>query len=138
MICARCHGQRWICEAHPWKPVPHDACSGPGEPCPECQGDGRPELPDRLGVDRIDVDAPHSTGPRREHVWSLRKNGKQVDCELRFHGESYGWECQCLRDGELEYGRRFVLREHVLAEAEGQRQRLMREGWTNPLANRPD
>ena len=26
-----------------------------------------------------------------ERVWSMRKNGKQVDAELRSHGE-YGWE----------------------------------------------
>ena len=32
---------------------------------------------------------------------NLRKNGKQIDCELRFHGESYGGECQCLHNGEL-------------------------------------
>lgn len=30
-----------------------------------------------------------------EHVWTLHKNGRRVDCELRFHGESYGWECLC-------------------------------------------
>lgn len=38
-----------------------------------------------------------------EHLWSLRKNGRQVDCELRFQGESYGWECQCHHDGVLAY-----------------------------------
>jgi hypothetical protein len=65
-----------------------------------------------------------------EHVWTLRKNGKQVDCELRFHGESYGWECQCLHDGELAYGRRFLLKAGALEEAEAQRQRLMSEGWS--------
>jgi hypothetical protein len=67
-----------------------------------------------------------------EHIWSLRKNGRQVDCELRFHGESYGWECQCLHDGDLVYGRRFILWAGALAEADGQRKRLMGEGWTNP------
>src|SRR3954469_4486716 len=64
-----------------------------------------------------------------ERVWSLRKNGRQIDCELRFHGESYGWECQCLHDGVLAYGQRFVLREGALAEAEAQRQRLLRGHW---------
>lgn len=67
-----------------------------------------------------------------EHVWSLRKNGKQIDCELRFHGESYGWEVQCLHDGVLAYGQRFVFREGAVAEAEAQRQRLAREGWGMP------
>jgi len=58
----------------------------------------------------------------------MRKDGKQIDCELRFHGESYGWECQCLHDGELAYGRRFIHREVALAEADAQLQRLTMEG----------
>ena len=28
-----------------------------------------------------------------EPVWTLQKNGHRVDCVLKFHGESYGWEC---------------------------------------------
>jgi hypothetical protein len=64
-----------------------------------------------------------------EHVWALRKNGRWVDCELRFHGESYGWECQCLHDGELAYGQRFTLRQDAIEEAEAQRARLIGEGW---------
>lgn len=81
--------------------------------------------------DWLKLHAP--TQPRKptpgEHAWSLRKNGKRIDCELRFHGESYGWECQRLHDGELAYGRRFILREGAIAEAEAQRQRLTRNGW---------
>ena len=38
---------------------------------------------------------------RGEHIWSLCKNGKQVDCELRFDGESYEREVQFLHDVEL-------------------------------------
>ena len=64
-----------------------------------------------------------------ERVWSLHKNGRDVDCELRFHGESYGWECQCLHNGDLAYGRRFTLRAHALEEAEAHRQRLLALGW---------
>jgi hypothetical protein len=60
-----------------------------------------------------------------QQLWTLRKNGRQVDCELRFHGESYGWECQWLHDSELAYGRRFVTHAGALKEAEGQRQRLI-------------
>jgi hypothetical protein len=41
----------------------------------------------------------------REHIWSLRKNVHQIDCELRFHGESYGWEVQFLERGELMVSR---------------------------------
>jgi hypothetical protein len=40
----------------------------------------------------------------RESIWTLTKAGRRVDCALLFHGESYGWECQCLHDGELAYG----------------------------------
>lgn len=65
-----------------------------------------------------------------ELVWSLQKAERRVDCELRFHGESYGWECQCLHEGVLAYGRRFPLRAHALQEAEAQRRRLLGEGWT--------
>ena len=82
--------------------------------------------------------APPQQPKPGEHVWSLRKNGKQVDCELRFHGESYGSECQCLHDGELAYGQRFILRELALREAEAQRQRLMRDGWKLPSTQAPD
>lgn len=63
-----------------------------------------------------------------EHVWSMRKNGKQVDAELRGHGE-YGWECQFLYDGELAYGRRWTMRADALAEAEAKRRELEGEGW---------
>lgn len=72
--------------------------------------------------------APRQPKPG-ELVWSLRKNDHQVDCELRFHGESYGWECQCLYDGELAYGHRFVLKAAALVEAEAQRQQLLRAGY---------
>ena len=30
-----------------------------------------------------------------------------MTCELRFHGESYGWEAMFLDRGELWYSRRF-------------------------------
>jgi hypothetical protein len=49
---------------------------------------------------------------RRRHGNRSRANtsgryagtGREVDCELRFHGESYGWGCPCLHDGEFAYG----------------------------------
>ena len=72
--------------------------------------------------------APRQPKPG-EHLWSLRKNGRQVDCELRFHRESYGWECQCPYNGDLAYGQRFVLRASAVAEAGAQRERLIKEGW---------
>jgi hypothetical protein len=33
-----------------------------------------------------------------------------MTCELRFHGESYGWDAQFLERGELCYSRRFITR----------------------------
>ena len=80
------------------------------------------------------VDSRLPSQPRQpkpgEHVWSLRKNGRQIDCELRFHGEPYGYEVQFLHDGELAYGQRFFTRVVAMDEAENQRCRLMDEGWT--------
>ena len=79
---------------------------------------------------------PRPKPPRQhtpgERVWSLCKNGRQVDCELRFHGEPYGWECQCLHDGELAYGKRCPMRELAVKEAEVQRRRLLTLGWAPP------
>lgn len=80
--------------------------------------------------------APQLSKPG-EHVWSLHKNGRRVDCELRFHGESYGWECKCLYNGELAYGQRYLLRAGALEEAETQRRRLVKEGWTLTPADAP-
>ena len=62
----------------------------------------------------------------------LRKKGKQVDCEPRFHGESYGWDVQFLYDGGLAYGRRYLMRKDAVEEAEAQRTRLIDEGWAQP------
>src|SRR6266852_3303114 len=67
--------------------------------------------------------------PASEPVWTLRKGSKRVDCQLRFHGESYGWECVCLYDGELVHCRRFALKAGALTDAEAQRQRSIGEGW---------
>jgi hypothetical protein len=72
-----------------------------------------------------------------EPVWTLTKNGRRVDCELRFQGESYGWEVQFLHDGVMAYGQRFVVREHAAGEAEHHRERLMRDGWTAPVMSHP-
>jgi len=73
---------------------------------------------------------PPSRQPTRgERIWSLRKDVHRVDRELRFHRESYGWECQCLYDGELVHGRRFGRQEDALEEAEAHRERLLADGW---------
>jgi hypothetical protein len=66
----------------------------------------------------------------RKALWTLVKAGKRVDAELMFHGESYGWEARFLHDGQLAYGRRFVLRADELQEADEERTRLLAEGWS--------
>jgi hypothetical protein len=49
--CKLCLGKRWICEAHPDKPMDHNDCDGAGMPCPACNaGDGQPELPSGFKV----------------------------------------------------------------------------------------
>jgi len=37
-MCARCQGQRWVCENHPDRPweVPGGCSCGAGMPCPDC------------------------------------------------------------------------------------------------------
>jgi len=59
-----------------------------------------------------------------EPLWSLRKEDVTWTCELRFHGESYGWEAQILRDGDLVIGRRFELKEWAIKWAEQEKSDL--------------
>jgi hypothetical protein len=51
----------------------------------------------------------HTTAPRQrqpsEHLWAVRKDGRQLDCQLRDHG-AWGVEVQAYRECELLYGRR--------------------------------
>jgi hypothetical protein len=54
-----------------------------------------------------------------EHIWLLRNSGRQVDCQFRFHGESYGWECQGSYDGDLADGRRLKSKRTLRGQAQG-------------------
>jgi hypothetical protein len=57
-----------------------------------------------------------------ELLWSLWGAGVTWSCELRFHGESYGWEATILRNGELFAAQgAFVSREAAVRWAEEQR-----------------
>jgi len=86
---------------------------------------------------------PHRP-PRRDSPNPVSMSGRSGRTANRsiasfgFNGESYGWECQWLHDGELAYGHLFILRELALKEAEAQRQRLMRDGWKLPSTQAPD
>jgi hypothetical protein len=64
-----------------------------------------------------------------EHLWSIRKNGVQLDCVLRDHGSS-GVEARIIRDGEFLLGRRWPSRDLAIEEAEDLRQQYIREGGT--------
>lgn len=46
--------------------------------------------------------------------------------ELRFHGESWGWEAQILRDGDLVLGQRFPLRTQGVHFAEAMKAEITR------------
>ena len=48
-------------------------------------------------------------------------------CELRFHGESYGWEAQFLERGELLYSRGgFAMRAQAVQRAEEERKAIVK------------
>jgi hypothetical protein len=50
-------------------------------------------------------------------------------CELRFHGESYGWDVQFFERGELLYSRGvFVMREQAVQWAEEERKAIEKGG----------
>jgi hypothetical protein len=59
--------------------------------------------------DDVPFYAPHQppAAPRRPHprepLWAFvrQSDKKRFECELRFHGESYGWEAQIFDQGEL-------------------------------------
>ena len=61
-----------------------------------------------------------------EPFWTLRHDHATWSCELRCHGESWGWEAQILREGELVIGRRFDLRRLAEQWAEEERKLLAR------------
>ena len=69
--------------------------------------------------------APPSPG---ERVWSMTKNEKRVDAELREHGE-FGCEVQFLYEGELASGKLWPTRAAGLVAVEAKRQELEAKGW---------
>lgn len=62
-----------------------------------------------------------------EHLWAVRKDGRQLDCELRDHG-AWGMEVQVYREREFLYGRRFTTCALALKEADEQKAQYLREG----------
>jgi hypothetical protein len=62
--------------------------------------------------------------------WTVHHDHALWTGELKFHGESYGWEAIILREGELVISQRFVLREHAVGWSEEQRRDVER-GWVD-------
>ena len=64
-----------------------------------------------------------------ERIWSMLKSGRRIDCELQAHGDA-GCDCRiCDEDGWCLYRCHWSRRAQALADAEGQRQALARDGW---------
>jgi hypothetical protein len=62
-----------------------------------------------------------------EHLWTIRKDGRQLAWELRDEGEA-GVEVQVYREGELLYRRRWATRTLALEEADARKAQYLREG----------
>ena len=60
-------------------------------------------------------------------LWAIRKDGRQLDCELRDRGP-WGVEVQVYRERESLYGRRWATRALALEEADEQKVRYLRAG----------
>ena len=79
------------------------------------------------------IDTPNRPSPparqpgSTEHLWAIRRGGRQFDCELLDHG-TYGVEVRCLRDLEWFYGHRCETRELAIAEAEERKALYLGEG----------
>ena len=73
----------------------------------------------------------HTPAPRQpragEHLWAVRKDGRQIDCELCDHG-AWGVEMQIYRDLEFRYGRRWATRALALEEADARKAQYLRGG----------
>ena len=82
--------------------------------------------------DNNPMHAGHHPPPRQrrpgELFWTVRKDHITWTCELRFHGESVGWEAQILREGELVIGRTFLLREAAIRWSDAEKMHTEKGG----------
>jgi hypothetical protein len=79
-----------------------------------------------LSGHRAPVRPPRNPG---EPLWEFRRADHHTfAAELRFHGESYGWEAMILRDGDLLGSRRFIMRAEAETWAASERQAI-EKGW---------
>lgn len=52
---------------------------------------------------------PRAPRPPDEVLWSIAINGVNCPCEVRFDGESYGWDVRLNRSGESFGSHDFVM-----------------------------
>jgi hypothetical protein len=72
--------------------------------------------------------APTPRQPRAgEPLWTVRKNGCLLACELRDDGAA-GVEVQMSRDGAFLFGQRFATRARALEEADARKAQYLRDG----------
>jgi len=71
-----------------------------------------------------------STRRLPERLWSLRRAGREIDCELtsNLRGE---WDCRFFDETWLISTHRLPTRRAAVAFAEIQRRALEQEGWTD-------
>jgi len=59
-----------------------------------------------------------------ELLFEFMRGHLRFRCELRFHGESYGWEAQFYRNEEFARGRRFVTKKLAVEWAKQERRAM--------------
>jgi hypothetical protein len=82
--------------------------------------------------------APPPTRPTGELLFKFVRvsDDAPMACELRFHGESYGWEAQFLERGELLVSRGgFITRALAVQWAEEERKAIVK-GYVRIVARR--
>jgi hypothetical protein len=143
-----CRDEGWVCEEHPALAWPHYDCAGPGIPCSHCNTGSPPRYPlgfvsfvtrpvsDSARMAGMSTDRallhnspkPPSRQPKRGEVlfdFVRPSDRAPMSCELRFHGQTYGWEAQFFERGELLFALgAFVTHQGAIQWAEDERQRL--------------
>ncbi len=80
---------------------------------------------------------PSARAPRKGEVlfaFTRVSDHTPINCELRFHGESYGWEAVFLRDGDLFISRGgFALRAEAERWARGEHSAQVIDGLWHPI-----
>jgi len=114
MTCVRCGGMEWVCEEHPDRPMDHDGCPGPGEPCPVCNAAKPPRAPAGMQIDNMqslqdmieeilddwDIEKIEKNIPEREY-WYAMISGVVVDVLARILPEDSTARAEIIRKAEM-------------------------------------